>query len=201
MSFDGTDANIYTGGTTVNAGVLQLNKPAGTNAVSNLTVNYGRVGWSADEQIADSATVSLNGGGVLDLAGKTETIAALNATGGTISGGTINVPTINKTRGNTTTINSRLAIAGGTINVSSGTLRLTNTAIGAGANDLSGVTLNISNGGNLRVDRSVGGSNPIGSNAIPLNNGSLTIGGQTDVLRAGRPGRAVLQAPSGEHRG
>src|SRR5207249_11972060 len=108
-----------------------------------------------------------------------ESIAQLNTTGGSISGGTLTVPMINKTLGNTTTIGSRLAIPGGNINVTSGTLRLTNTATGGGANDVSGVTLNISNGGNLRVDRTVGGSNPIGSNAIPLNNGTLTIGGQT----------------------
>jgi len=132
LSFDGADANTYTGGTTVGAGVLQLNKPAGVNAVSDLTVNYGRVGWSADEQIANTATVNLNGGGILDLNGKTETVAVLNTTGGTISGSNLIVPTINKTLGNTTTINSRLVIPGGNINVTSGTLRLTNTAIGAG---------------------------------------------------------------------
>src|SRR5439155_6657958 len=169
LTLSGNSANTYTGGTTVNTGTLQLNKPAGVDAIRNLTVNYGRVGWSADEQIADSATVNLNGGGTLDLGGKSETIAALNPTAGTISGGTLNVPTINKTLGNTTTINSRLAIPGGNINVTSGTLRLSNTATGAGANDLTGVTLNISNGGNLRVDRSVGASKPIGSNALAIN--------------------------------
>jgi len=54
LSYDGTDANTYGGGTTVNAGVLQLKKPAGTNAVGNLTVNFGRVVLMGDEQIPDT---------------------------------------------------------------------------------------------------------------------------------------------------
>jgi fibronectin-binding autotransporter adhesin len=62
----GTSANTYTGGTTVSAGTLTLNKTAGldaTGASGTITVNStGTVALGADNQINDSITLALNGG-------------------------------------------------------------------------------------------------------------------------------------------
>ncbi len=197
LSFDGTDANTYAGSTTVNAGTLRLNKPAGTNAVGNLTVNYGRVQWLANEQIPDTATINLNGGGILDLNGKTETIGTLNTTGGSTTGSTLIVNNITKTGGNTTTIGAQLVSSGGTYAVSGGTLRLTNNASGAGTNSVNSTAVNVSGGGNLRLDLAVGGSNPIGSNAINLNNGGLSLAGATSYDAGGLSGQFFKVTPFG----
>ena len=69
LTLSGTAANTYTGVTTVNAGTLDLAKSAGVTAVAgDLTVGDGRgediVQISANEQIADTATVTLRGGEV-----------------------------------------------------------------------------------------------------------------------------------------
>ena len=69
LTLSGTAANTYTGVTTVNAGTLDLAKSDGVTAVAgDLTVGDGRgediVQISANEQIADTATVTLRGGEV-----------------------------------------------------------------------------------------------------------------------------------------
>lgn len=62
--------NIYGGGTTVNAGTLQLSGAGTLGAVS--------------------ATTTVNAGGTLDLGGTTQTQAALNLSGGTLQNGSLN---------------------------------------------------------------------------------------------------------------
>ncbi len=62
----GASANTYTGGTTVSAGTLTLNKTAGLDATGSsgtITVNStGTVALGADNQINNSITLALNGG-------------------------------------------------------------------------------------------------------------------------------------------
>ncbi|MCX6937431.1 MAG: autotransporter-associated beta strand repeat-containing protein [Verrucomicrobia bacterium] len=69
LTLSGTTANTLTGTTTVNAGTLALAKSGGVTAIAgNITVGDGRgidtLKLAANEQIADTATVTLRGGEV-----------------------------------------------------------------------------------------------------------------------------------------
>ncbi|MBC8011091.1 MAG: fibronectin type III domain-containing protein [Burkholderiales bacterium] len=101
LTLSGVVANTYTGVTTVNAGTLVLAKSSGITAVpGDLVIGDGQgldtVRFDADEQIANTATVTLHGGSLigtaniarLDLNGATgvaesrvETFASLNVSG------------------------------------------------------------------------------------------------------------------------
>lgn len=97
LVLSGSAANTFNGTTTVSAGVLNLNKTAGINAVGgNLSIQSGgKVSFSANNQIADSAIVSITGNGSIlngtavntGVFAPTETIAGLNVTGGGFQSG------------------------------------------------------------------------------------------------------------------
>ena len=81
---NGNTANTYTGLTTVqNHAVLVLDKTVTNGTIlGNLVINNtGGVGIRQNEQIADTATVTINSGGGLTLAGHTETIGDLEGDG------------------------------------------------------------------------------------------------------------------------
>ena len=108
LTLSGSANNTYTGATTVNAGRLDLAKTGGAVAIAgNLVVGDASgtdtVKLLGSEQIADTATVTLRGGtllndnhqAVLDLNGFTETFATLNVTGNSVvdfSGGAPDAP-------------------------------------------------------------------------------------------------------------
>lgn len=78
----GTSTNTYSGGTTVNSGLLQLAKSAGTTAIpGNLTINGGSsVQLLSSNQIADASAITLNGApgaATLDLGSSTDTVGSL----------------------------------------------------------------------------------------------------------------------------
>jgi fibronectin-binding autotransporter adhesin len=83
ITFGGATANTYTGLTRVNAGSLELSKPAGVLAVpGDLQVFGGSVKALTDGQIATTANVTIaNAGSLLDLAGHPQTFASLSITG------------------------------------------------------------------------------------------------------------------------
>src|SRR5262249_23749118 len=89
QNLSGTAANTYTGVTTINTGILLLNKAAGLNAIlGNVVVGDGIGGVDADvlrlgsdNQIANTASVTVNSSGLLDLAGLSETIGSLAGPG------------------------------------------------------------------------------------------------------------------------
>jgi fibronectin-binding autotransporter adhesin len=78
-SLGGASANTYTGLTTISAGTLDLNKTAaGTTALAgNVTVGTGTLRLLQQNQIADSASVTVTSGGVFNLNGRGETISSL----------------------------------------------------------------------------------------------------------------------------
>lgn len=82
--FTGSEANTYSGLTTVTLGALILDKDDGVNAIAaniSATANGANIILASNEQIANTAIVTLGGGAKLILDGHTETIGGLAATG------------------------------------------------------------------------------------------------------------------------
>jgi autotransporter-associated beta strand protein len=87
LTIGGSTANTYTGLTRINAGPVELNKPAGVTAVGgDLQVFGGSVKLLADQQIANTGAVSVaNAGSSIDFAGHSETMGAFSVTGNATS--------------------------------------------------------------------------------------------------------------------
>lgn len=79
LLLSGTDANTYDGLTTISAGTLRLGKTAGVDAIAgDIQINAGgKLAFtSSNDQIADTATITLNGG-TIHFNNRTETFANL----------------------------------------------------------------------------------------------------------------------------
>jgi len=95
----GNDANTYTGGTIVNAGVIKMAKLPGINSIpGDVTVNGTgslSINVVGGEQIADSAIVTLNDFGALNLGSQPETVQTVQGSSAnasiTVGGGTLTV--------------------------------------------------------------------------------------------------------------
>lgn len=174
-------ANTYTGLTTVSAGNLALNKAAGTTAIAgDLTINgTGTVSLSANEQIANTAsvTISSSSGAAFSVGSRTETIANL-----TIDG----VTGVNAVTGGSGT----LIIAGaGTITANTGNITVTNLTTGTGGLIMgSGVTVSSSTSGGvttLNGDVTFNGSTTgatLGSTSAPSS--GITLNGNRNFTVA-----------------
>ncbi len=151
--------NTYSGLTTVGSGVLSLDGTALANNTipGNILINGGTLqyGSTADSQIADASNITLSSG-AFDAGARTETVASLTMTGGTLTKG-----------GNDLTFNSSSSITGGNVVMTStggytfnSDLTLGNTAINSTATGGSGGTFRI--GGTVTVN---GGTNPSFTNS------------------------------------
>jgi autotransporter-associated beta strand protein len=96
LELAGTAANTAAGAVSVQNGTLQLNKPAGVNAINGaLSIGVNRALDPAaaavvllnDNQIPNAVSVSVNRPGTLDLAGRAETVGPLNIDGGLVKTG------------------------------------------------------------------------------------------------------------------
>jgi autotransporter-associated beta strand protein len=88
LSFSGNAANTFTGTMRVNSGTLELNKPSGVTAVAgNLDLfTGGKALWKNNDQVADTATLTVNGlQSKADLGVNNDTVAAIVMNSGTIS--------------------------------------------------------------------------------------------------------------------
>ncbi len=165
LTLSGSMANTYTGLTEVVEGTLKLNKAAGVNAIGTggLQINNGTTTTLLESnQIADSATVTVNG--MFDLGTHSETIATLSG-GGSVTTDTGGVLTMNSSMDSS--FIGIISGAGGIAKAGSGTLALN------GGNSYSGGTA--INGGTLQV----GADNNMGESAggISFNGGTLSFSG------------------------
>jgi autotransporter-associated beta strand protein len=118
LTFSGSMANTYTGLTTVSGGALQLNKTSGAVAVAgDILVNGGTLQWNATNQVADTASITLNSG-ILESNSDTVGNVTINSTN---AGGQTHIHRL--------TITDTLTLAGGLPYLGSGTTTSANKVI------------------------------------------------------------------------
>ena len=174
-------ANTYTGGTTVSAGTLVLNKKDGTNAFGgSLTVNGGTARLNEGNQIPNGATVTVSSG-TLDFNGRSDTIGKLTYQGGAVTNvaGTLALTsTSTALTMRNTTINFDVALTG----ASGGTVAFEATSNGtagiSGRLNLGGATraFNIADG-TAAVDMQVTGAISGAGGLTKIGSGALLLGG------------------------
>lgn len=169
LTLSGTQTNTYSGGLNVQDGTVIFNKTSNLDAsgTGSLTVgdgigssNSAVVQLNQSEQIANSAAVTINNDGKLDLNGKTETIGSLSGTGA----GTLALGSGALIVGNATSTSYSGAITG--------TSAATLTKQGSGTLTLSG---DINFGGSVTVTGTAGNTLAFTGN-IPSIAGELTLG-------------------------
>jgi autotransporter-associated beta strand protein len=216
VTLSGTTANTYMGVTTVNAGTLVLDKSAsGTTAVAgNLIIGDGTgadtVRLDESNQIADTASVTLNNGGVFNLNNNSETVAGLNAASSgaqvQLGGGTLTVNnstantyagtlagagTLTKTGVGRLTLSTASGSFTGTTNVNNGIVALQSaTALGSSA-------VSVQSGGNVELQGGLTYANAFtlrgdgtGANdgAVENFSGNNTMSGNITLATAARIG-------------
>lgn len=155
----GVSGNTYTGNTTNLGGTLVLNKTSGDAIPAALVIPAGTVTNALNNQIADSAPVTVSGG-TLALGANSDTVGAVTLESGTISGGTLTGSSYGVQNG---TISANLA-GGGVAMVKT----TANTVILSGANTYDGGSA--INAGSLRAN--VSGS-PYGSGVVTVADGAV----------------------------
>ncbi|HVM62067.1 MAG TPA: autotransporter-associated beta strand repeat-containing protein [Verrucomicrobiae bacterium] len=188
LTLSGTAANTYSGLTTVSGGELDLGKTAGVNAIGgNLTIAGGEVKLIANNQIGNSAVVSVNSGS-FNLNGGNETVGITtigsaglltNGTAGAMLGGGIsNNGTIYLSAStlftgivtNNGTMFFQGTISNNLVNSGNGSITLGNTSTITQTSTINGGTLNL--------------------NGQAMSNGQLLVNG-TGVVTNGVAGATV----------
>jgi autotransporter-associated beta strand protein len=88
LTLAGALSNTYSGPTLVNAGVLILNKAPGVQAVGGLVRLAAELRLGAEDQIGDTAIVSIDPGGLFALNGHSEAVQRIDLNGGVLDAGT-----------------------------------------------------------------------------------------------------------------
>ncbi len=182
----GTSPNTYTGATNISGpdGALGLDKSAGTNAISGNTVNvnaYGVLQLYNNEQIVNTADLTITAGGIFYMVGFNETIDALNGNG-TVSNS--NTSGNNHTATLTVGANNAVANFSGQIDDTeypSYPAALLLTKIGTGTQTLSGTNTytgvtNV-NGGTLTVTGVINNDAVASGGTVNLNTAGGTLNG------------------------
>ena len=168
-----TVANTYTGLSTFSGGSSTLNKATGLNAIVGdvLIDGTATLQLNQTENIADTSNVTINPGGTLNLNGKTETIANITVTGGTITSttGTFSVGAA-----------GAIVVNSGAVNVQRVTTGSAGLVVGSGANvtiGSGGLTLagNVSFNGATAGASVTGGTTLNGSRVFNVTDASDTV--------------------------
>ena len=186
LTLSGATSNTYIGATIVNSGTLILGKSPSVTAIpTNLTIGDGVgtdvVRLTLNHQIADTANVTINSSGLLDLNVRTETIANLAINGGSVA-----------TSGEVFTVTDALALNSGTYTARGQTLSVGSMQVGVNGSgrfiQSAGFFSSVSCFGDLRV-----GNGASGSGHYDLHSGELAVVGTTSIGGAGT-GRYVQTA-------
>lgn len=186
LRYEGGTPNAYVGTTTVNDGGLSLAKNPGVTAINGpLVVGFAapqicRVYVDADNQVSDSATVSVYDLGLFNITGGSETIGALNLTGGFVAISDQRTLTLNSNISATSTASRNSLILGlGQFNLGSGT-RTFNISDGPAVTDLTvepnligGAGIIKSGAGTMRIS----GSSNVYTGSTTINAGRLAVHG------------------------
>ena len=167
--------NQYTGTTTVRQGTLLLSQATGRAILGPLVVGGGAVPALAREtdndQIADTAPVTVNANGTFDLNSLADTIGTLTVNAGTVTtgaGGRLTTADVNMT-GGSVTVGDNGSLTSADVTMNGGTLAVGGTKAVAAVGNVA-----MSNGAALSV----------GANGI-LTAGAVTETGSTITLAAG----------------
>ncbi|WP_208300231.1 autotransporter-associated beta strand repeat-containing protein [Prosthecobacter fusiformis] len=143
LTLSGTASNTYTGLTSVEAGILRLDKTSNRNAVAgNLDIrNGGKVTFARSHQLADTTVVTVSGlGSVFNGQGTnsmltsnlTETIGGLTMTGGSFNAGSGSNWTIDGAGSFTGGSENTIFVGNSSARLTFGSLSLTNMPATAG---------------------------------------------------------------------
>ncbi len=201
VQFGGDASNDYGGVTTVDNGVLLLNKTGGATAVPATLVIEGTTGAPGSgtvrllqsEQIADASPVTISGDGRLDVNGQSESVGPLTITGAgsaTIGAGTLRPSSLTMTGGLVSGSAGGKLLLGGNV---------TATSNGAGAATISAdVDLNsptrtfIVNDGPAAMDLLISGG--ISNGGVTKDGlGTLTVSGPLSYTGATSVNAGVMQ--------
>ena len=205
----GSGSNSYTGNTTINGAAVRLGKTI-ANSFGDIVLNLGAI-YDGGNQIADTASVTINGGTFYLNAtansgsATNETIAHLIMTGGAVSSG--------QGSGNTFSLTGNLTMSGGVI-----TMPTASKFNVSGTSTLSGGVLNIGRSSNATfnsktalagplhiVNTASGTYTPItiaAGNSGSVNGGQLELSGDVTFTGNESNGNTVtIAAPTGGPQG
>jgi len=183
VTLGGASANTYTGATSINDGTLTLNKTASVNAIASTAVTIGNSTGAANSatlllsqnnQIVDTAALTLNSDGLFNVNGKTETIGSIAGSGNILLGTGQLISGGNNT---STAFSGTLAGDSSSIFTKAGSGTLTiNSDVNAIPGDFAG-TLNLNGGGlTVNVDNAFTGTvNILAGTTLKLSDATLSI--------------------------
>jgi autotransporter-associated beta strand protein len=186
LTLGGPSPNTHSGGTIVSGGVLIAGKPAGTDAVGDLTIETGGtfryLTNNVSNQIADTASVTVNGGIFGDPTavtptnpGATDTITNLTVNGGTFASGR------NVTLGAFTIMGGLKVNSGVALAQRGGVIFAESAEIGAGSVNVDGGST--TTGQESRFD--------VGSGGLKLTSGTINLNSGPSAITAGSLGSIV----------
>ena len=202
----GGSYNTYSGGTILNAGILNVNSDASLgNTSGGLTFNGGTLQTAAS--ISSARSITLNGSGAIDTNGFDSTLTgAISGTGLLIKSG---AGLLTLTGSNT--YSGGTLIKGGTLSINSFSL------LGSGGLSFDGGTLqtqgSLSNGGNITLNAGGGGIDTAGSTSTlsgaisgvggltKLSSGTLVLSGANTYVGGTTISGGVLQVSSDQNLG